>query len=70
MRRLLSLILCLSILSTLLCVPASANSATTTDSTNAYVQLSDNTYLIAEDLPNGNAKFSIFSKNVFSNPVF
>ena len=63
MRRLLSLILCLSILSTLLCVPASANSATTTDSTNAYVQLSDNTYLIAEDLPNGNAKFSISDSN-------
>ncbi len=63
MRKFLSLILCLSLLSTLLCVPASAKSTTSTDSTDTYVQLSDDTYLIAEDLPDGNAKFSITNSN-------
>lgn len=46
-------------LSALLCAPASAASHTSTDPTSTYVQLSDGTYLIANDLPDGNAKFSI-----------
>lgn len=59
MRKFVSLILCLSMLSALLCAPASAASHTSTDPTSTYVQLSDGTYLIANDLPDGNAKFSI-----------
>lgn len=63
MRKFVSLILCFSMLSVLLCAPASAASRTATDSTSTYVQLNDGTYLIANDLPDGNAKFSIINSH-------
>lgn len=63
MRKFVSLILCFSMLSVLLCAPASAASRTATNSTSTYVQLNDGTYLIANDLPDGNAKFSIINSH-------
>lgn len=53
-------------LSALLCAPASAASHTSTDPTSTYVQLSDGTYLIANDLPDGMQNFQLLIATVIS----
>lgn len=62
MKKLLSVILCLSLL-VALCIPAMAADSRTNAEASSRITLSNNTTLVSEDLPNGDARFTILGED-------
>ena len=62
MKKLFSVILCLSLL-VALCIPAMAADSRTNVEASSRITLSNNTTLVSEDLPNGDARFTILGED-------